>query len=292
MPNDDGSARPATSLGFADTQARTRPDFDAVMGLEKPPRPEPASESEFVAVRREIYRKGVSLRRAFGRIGPGSRLRTERFREILGGLQLGVPPESVDRIVASLDGDKTGSIDLSRFIDALNIKVQPRSPQAELLQGAPRNSLSRSLWPRLPPPASLGARLAWAAEQRSAAPASLLAFQVASGCHRRLAPHRRFDVARTPQHAASAAARAACAYLRCMRRDPGVTRIRAAGRCIPHGRRRVGLPLTPTPKPELGAMKLFSLLRFRIGQSWRQILAARRQRAGDRGGRTFHANAA
>ena len=102
MPNDDGSARPATSLGFADTQARTRPDFDAVMGLEKPPRPEPASESEFVAVRREIYRKGVSLRRAFGRIGPGSRLRTERFREILGGLQLGVPPESVDRIVASL----------------------------------------------------------------------------------------------------------------------------------------------------------------------------------------------
>ena len=152
MPNDDGSARPATSLGFADTQARTRPDFDAVMGLEKPPRPEPASESEFVAVRREIYRKGVSLRRAFGRIGPGSRLRTERFREVLGGLQLGVPPESVDRIVASLDGDKTGSIDLSRFIDALNIKVQPRSPQAELLQGAPRNSLSRSLWPRLPPP--------------------------------------------------------------------------------------------------------------------------------------------
>ena len=193
MPNDDGSARPATSLGFADTQARTRPDFDAVMGLEKPPRPEPASESEFVAVRREIYRKGVSLRRAFGRIGPGSRLRTERFREILGGLQLGVPPESVDRIVASLDGDKTGSIDLSRFIDALNIKVQPRSPQAELLRGAPRNSLSQEIWPR-PPTASTGARRPrrpGTARSRSTVPASPLVVQVvpavAVGASRRIA---------------------------------------------------------------------------------------------------------
>ena len=129
MPSSGGEAlRPATSLGFTDSKTQTRPPFNDIIGIKKPPSPEPASEAEFAELRREIYRKGVSLRRAFGRVGPGARLRTGRFREIVDGLQLAVAPGSVDRVVAHLDPARSGTIDLARFVDTLNMKVPPPSP--------------------------------------------------------------------------------------------------------------------------------------------------------------------